>query len=237
MHLILLFVLWKKERVKEFPIFTALVVINIVNAVILNLIFHNGSRDAYRLTYFGFAVVDLALQLLIVYELASHVFAPTGRWARDIRKGFVVVALISILVAGTLALLPAPPEKTLLKAILDRGNVFSSALLCELFLGMLTFSVTARLPWKTHVARIAQGLGFYSLVGILTESGHSVIGYSYVLTFVRMTAYLGCVVYWIITLWQRAPVPRELPDEMRQQLFTLQRLVTYDLRKLRTIKR
>ncbi|WP_245632236.1 hypothetical protein [Edaphobacter aggregans] len=240
-HLILFFVLWKRARAKDFPYFTALIVTNIVKTIVLNRVRYHGSGNAYRVTYFGFAILDLALQLCVTHELASHVFAPTGKWAPDIRKGFAVVAAFSVLVASLLACLPTPPEKTLLKSILDRGNVFSSALLCELFVGMIAFSVTARLPWKTHVARITQGLGFYSLVGILTESGHSVLGsgtpLSLMLTFVRMTTYLICATYWIVTLWRDPPAPRELPDEMRQQLFTLQRLVAYDLRKLRSLKR
>jgi hypothetical protein len=240
-HLILLFVLWKRARAKDFPYFTALIVANIVKAIVFNQVRYHGSRDAYRVTYVGFAILDLVLQLCITYELASHVFAPTGKWAPDILKGFGIVAALSLLVASFLACLPTPPEKTFLKEILDRGNVFSSALLCELFVGMIVFSVTARLPWKTHVARIAQGFGLYSLVGMLTESGHSIVGsgtpLSHTLTFVRMTTYLICATYWIPTLWLDGPAARELPDEMRQQLFTLQRIVAYDLRKIRTLKK
>jgi hypothetical protein len=129
----------------------------------------------------------------------------------------------------------------MLGRLLDRGNLFSSALQCELFVGMIAFSATASLPWKTHVARIAQGLGFYSLIGILTEAGHNVLPRNTTLyetlTYLRMTTYLICASYWIVMLWLNAPAPQELPDETRRQLFTLQRQVEYDLRKLRALKR
>ncbi len=62
----------------------------------------------------------------------------------------------------------------------------------------------AGLPWKTHVARIAQGLGFYSMVGILTEAGHNVFSRDsatyQTLSYLRMTTYLLSASYWIVML-------------------------------------
>jgi len=40
-----------------------------------------------------------------------------------------------------------------------------------------------------------------------------------------------------VMLWREAPAPKELPEEMRRQLFTLQARVEYDLRKFRALKR
>ena len=242
-HCALLIVLWTRHRAGTFPFFTALISMNIVRSITLYAVFHHGSRNAYLITYTALATVDFVLQLCVAYELAAHVFCPTGSWAPDVRKPFLGLAVISIVFAFALAFMPAPPEKTVLKSLLDRTNLFSSALLCELFVGMIGFSVTARLPWKTHVARIAQGLGFYSLLGLLIAGGYAVIGevrtsaLSQQLTLLRLTTYLFCVTYWIVMLWRDAPAPKELPEEMRRQLFTLQTRVEYDLRKLRVLKR
>jgi hypothetical protein len=240
-HGLLLVVLCTRHRAKTFPIFTALIATNIVNAIALYEIALHGTKHSYFIAYFSFAILDFALQLSVTYELATHVFCPTGTWAPDIRKGFLILVLASIIIAAMLACIPAPPERILLGTLLDRGNLFTSALQCELFVGMLAFSATARLPWKTHVARIAQGLGFYSLICLLMEVGHSVLVRNTVvfesLTYVRMATYLVCASYWIVMLWLEAPAPKELPKETRRQLFTLQRRVEYDLRKLRALKR
>jgi hypothetical protein len=240
-HVLILIVLWTRHRAKTFPIFTALIATNIVKSIALYEIAIHCTKHSYFIAYFSFAILDFALQLSVTYELATHVFCPTGTWAPDVRKGFFILVLASIVIAATLACLPAPPERILLGTLLDRGNLFSSALQCELFVGMLAFSATARLPWKTHVARIAQGLGFYSLIGMLTEAGHSVVARNTVafesLTYIGMTTYLVCAFYWIVMLWMEAPAPQELPKETRRQLFTLQRHVEYDLRKLRALKR
>ncbi len=240
-HVVLLVVLLTRHRATIFPVFTALIAMNIVNAIALYEIARYGSKHTYFIAYFAFAIVDLVLQLSVTYELASHIFCPTGSWAPDVRNGFLILVVASIAIAVGLACLPSPPERTMLGRWLDRGNLFSSALQCELFVGMIAFSATASLPWKTHVARIAQGLGFYSLIGILTEAGHNVLARNTTLyetlSYVRMTTYLACGTYWVVMLWLNAPASQELPEEMRHQLFTLQRGLAYDLRKLRDLKR
>jgi hypothetical protein len=107
---------------------------------------------------------------------------------------------------------------------------------------MIVLSVKSGLPWKSHVARISQGLGAYSGIDLLIETGHSYFGagrntqvYA-VLSHFRMSAYLVCVAYWIIMLWRNAPEPRKLPDGLRGKLIRLQHLVDSDLDKIRVRK-
>lgn len=240
-HAILLVVLLTRHHAKTFPVFTTLIAVNVLNSVALYEIAHHESKHAYTVAYFAFAILDLVLQLWVTYELASHVFCPTGSWAPDVRKGFLLLVLGSLVIALALACLPSPLEPSLLLKLLDRGNLFSSALQCELLVGMIAFSSTAGLPWKTHVARIAQGLGFYSLIGLLTEAGHNILAHETTtyetLTYLRLSTYLVCASYWIVMLWLPAPAPQELPVAAQRKLFTLQRRVEFDLRKLRALKR
>lgn len=240
-HILLLFVLIARHRATMFPFFSVWMATMIVSSLVLYQIALHGSKHSYFVGYFAFAIVDLVLQLSVTYELAAHVFRPTGTWATDVRKGFFILVLASVVFALGLACLPSPPEKTILGTLLDRGNLFSSALQCELLVGMIAFSSTAGLPWKTHVARIAQGLGFYSFIGLLTEAGHNIFTRNtapyQALTYMRMSTYLLCAFYWVVMLWLAAPAPQELPAEARRQLFTLQTRVAYDLRKLRALKR
>jgi hypothetical protein len=240
-HCLLSLVLVIRGRVRMFPIFTALIACNIVKTVVLYAIARDSPKHTYLVAYFGFAILDFVLQLSVTFELSRHLFCPTGTWAQDVRRGIMLLATVSLLIAFVLASLPVPPEGTVLGTLLDRGNLLSSALQCELFVGMIAFSTIARLPWKTHVARIAQGLGVYELIGILTEAGHNLTVRNSLsfqaLTYVRMSAYLACVTYWIVMLWRDAPEPMELPEDMRRLLFTMQINVDYDLRKLRAFKK
>jgi len=236
-HIVLLFVLGARRRASEFPFFTTLIASNVLRTATLYFIIHHGAKHEYFYTYWSLAVVDMALQFCVVYEMASHVFRPLGVWAPDVRKSFVWLLIGSITVASALTALAKPDTHIWVRSFVIRGNFFSSALMSELFVGMIALSVTVGLPWKTHVARISQGLGVYSIIGVLTEAGHNHFGtHSQIFTtlsHLRITTYLICVWYWNIMLWRNAPAQRELPEEMRIQLFTLQRRVEYDLRELK----
>jgi hypothetical protein len=121
--------------------------------------------------------------------------------------------------------------------------LFASALLSELFIAMMALSVSAGLPWRTHVAKIAQGLGAYSLISVLIDTGHSYFGVSreqpafIVISHVRMAAYLGCVGYWSVSLWRKERTARRMTAEMREKMFTLQMRVDYHLSDLRSRKK
>jgi hypothetical protein len=130
-----------------------------------------------------------------------------------------------------------------MQAFATKGNLFAAALQSELFVAMMALSMDARLPWRTHVAKIAQGLGAYSLLAVLIETGHSYFGVGrqlpafLVLSHIRMAAYLVCVNYWIINLWREERPGRRMTSEMREKMFTLQTLVEYHLHDLRSRKK
>ena len=235
----LLAVLWLRKRATEFPFFTSLIAMYVGRTIILFFVYRYGSKDAYFYAYWSLAILDIELQLAVVYEIASYVFRPTGSWAQDLRWSFVWLLSLSAVIGVALTWLAAPATKTLYQEIAIRGNFFSSVLLSELFVGITALSVTMGLPWKTHVARIAQGLGTYSIVGFAIEGLHSYFGLSQgmqgytMLSHVRIAAYLSCVAYWIVTLAQEAPEPRGMPVQMQQQMLLLQRRVAFELAHIR----
>ena len=244
-HVVLLLVLWVRHRAATFPFFTLLIAIYVIRTVALYFAVLIGSKHAYLVVYLSLGSLDLILQLCVAYEMASHVFRPLGHWAPDARSRLVWIVLASIVIgAGLTTWLSAiPPAQTLLDTILIRGNFFSSVLMTELFVGMVALSVTIRLPWATHAARITQGLGLYSFVWILIAAGQSYLGIdqdlkiSTDLTYFRMLTYLICAGYWIVTLWLDAPAPKALPKEMEQHLLLLQRQVEAYLQRLRAMGR
>jgi hypothetical protein len=73
------------------------------------------------------------------------------------------------------------------------------------------------------LAKIAQGLGAYFLLGVLIEAGHSYFGVCrespafIVLFHLRMAVYLACVNYWIISLWREKRRVRAMTPEMREK--------------------
>lgn len=242
-HITLLLVLCIRHRVKAFPFFTAFIASNVLRTIALYAIAHSGTKAAYFYTYWYLAILDVSLQLCVVYELASCIFRPLGVWAKDVRHSFIGLGSLSIVVAVALAWIASPPTRLWMQSVMIRGNLFSAALMSELFVGMIALSVTVGLPWKTHVANIAQGLGIYSVIDVLVEAAHSYFGLSRDtrayddLSHARIAVYLACTLYWIIMLWREAPSSRKLPAQMHRDLLTLQGKLEYSLQTLRSRSR
>ena len=239
-HLGLLFVLWYRRRAAAFPLFTALITLGSAQTIILYFVFHYGTKRSYFYTYWSLTMIDTMLQLGVVYEISSRVFRPLDVWAQDVRSSFVWLMGLSVSVALGLSLLASPPAHTWMHAFTYKGNLFAAALMSELLVAMLALAVSVRLPWRGHTAAVAKGLGAYSLVTVLIETGHSYFGGSrespifVFFSHVRMAAYLICVTYWIIGLWPDESPGRTMTREMREKLFTLHARLEYDLNHLRS---
>jgi hypothetical protein len=242
-HFTLLCVLFFRRRVKMFPFFTTLIAVDLCRSFALFSISIHWIKASYFYTFWSFGFLDTTLQLFVVYEMYSHTFRPLGAWARDVRGALRWLLVLTISVAAALTWMAAPPARVWMQVIVIKGNFFSAVCMSELFVGMIALSVKAGLPWKTHVARISQGLGTYSIVDVLIEAGHNYFGVSgnehayTALSHFRMGTYLCCVVYWIVTLWRNAPEPKELPKSMRGQLIQLQSMMDSDMERFRVRKR
>jgi hypothetical protein len=239
-HCGLMAVLLLRHRAASFPFFTALVGLNILRTIVLYFVIAYASHDVYFYTYWSLGFFDLALQLGIAYELATHVFRPLGVWAPDVRRGFSVILPAGLIVATLLTWLAAPVTRTIRQGIVTRGDFFSSALMGELFVAMVALSVSIGLPWRTHVAHLAQGFGVYSIFGIALGavvsrfvSGSANETFK-LLLHVQMSLYLCCLLYWTATLALPEPAPRKMPDHLHQELAALQRRAALTLQLLRT---
>ena len=239
----LLFVLLYRRRARHFPFFTVLITLNVVRTIVLYSVLNLGTKQAYFLSYWSLTLLDTVLELCIVYEVAALVFRPAGAWAADIRRTFFWLMVLSLGIAVGVSWLASPPAPSWMQSFVSKGNLCAEILMSELFVLMLALSVSAGLPWRTHVATIAQGLGTYSLISLLIDVGHGYFGVyraapMYILlSHIRMAAYLGCVTYWMFGLWAEAEPMREMPEEMRVSLLALRRWVAYDLNTLRSRKK
>jgi hypothetical protein len=238
-HVVLLAILWLRQRVRRFPVFTALITFYVLRTLSLFFVLRYASKDAYFYTYWSLAIADVVLQLSVLFEAATHIFCPGGDWAPGVRGSLLWSFSASALVAGGLTALAVPATRTLKQAIVIRGNFFASLLIGELFVGMVVLSVTLGLPWRTHVARIMQGWGVCAIAGILIDALQSYFGVAqgtelyHALAHAQIAIYLASLVYWIMALAQDAPEHRALPDELNLQLLCLHRQTAVALSYLR----
>ena len=242
-HLVLLCVLLFRHRMRRYPFFSALIFSNLARTLVLYEVYRTGTARTYYLWYWSMAVLDTALQFAVLYEVASIVFRPAGPWARDVRRGWFWLIGGAVLIASFLTWLAAPVASLWQGMLVVKGSFFFTVLMSELFVGMVSLSITAGLPWRTHVARIAQGLGTYSLIDLLIEAAHTLFGRGYTshtdttLSHLRVAVYLGCLLYWIVTLWQEAPHSRVLPFWMSEKLPRLQTRTAADLALVRRVEK
>jgi hypothetical protein len=228
-HVALLLVLLLRGRARTFPIFTALMILNVIRTVVLFLINREGSKAMYFYAFWSLASADIALQFGIVYELASKIFRPLGTWASDIRTRLAMWAGASVCLALLLTWIPKPQSQFWMQVLLLKGSFFSAALMSELFVGMIALSSVAGLSWSSHAAKIAKGLAFYSVVTLIFETANTSFGLNGndriygELSRLRMVLYLCCVMYWILSLWRNAPPASRMPDLMREQVSVISR--------------
>jgi len=239
-HVALLFVLLWRRRARTFPIFTALIVLNVVRTIVLFVVSRKGTKAEYFYTFWSLAFADVLLQLGVVYELASKVFRPLGKWPSDIRPRLAALVAGSISLAVLLTWIPKPQRQFWMQVVLLKGSYFSAALMSELFVGMMALSSIAGLSWSSHVAKVAKGLAFYSVATLIFETINTVFGLSGndqrydQLSRLRMVLYLGCVMYWIISLWRNAPPGERMPDHVRQEVSVIRQAVRSRLDGLRS---
>lgn len=238
-HVALLLILFFRRRVREFPFFTGLIASFVIRTAVLYFVFRHGTHKTYFYTYWSFALLGVALELCVLYEIASHVFRPLGHWDAYVRRNSPWLLAVSLAGAAGLAWLASPQTRFWQQTVVIRGSLFFAALMSEIFVATVALSVSVGLPWKTHVMRIAQGFGLYSITDIVLEGLSSLRGvaqgagvYS-ALAHVRMGVYLAVLAYWGVALWKEAPAPAPVPAELKIKLDELQLRTALELDSLR----
>jgi hypothetical protein len=236
----LMTVLLVRERWRTFPVFTAWVGFHVVKEILLYCVYDFGSHAAYATAYWSAAVIDLILQITIIFELARIILKPTGTWVRDARKMFLLLGLAGTLIAMGAAYGVSPTIPIRLSDWIAKGCLFAAMLNVQLFAAMCVASTRLGLVWHHHVMRIVTGWAWFEIVGLFAEAAYSYLGANWhgvVLDQVRIVAYETATIYWIINLWLPEPETRKLSPEMQSYLLALQKHVQVGLQSVSSLDR
>jgi hypothetical protein len=236
----LLTVLLVRGRWRTFPVFTAWIGFQIVREILLYCIYGFGSHTAYSITYWSAAVIDLVLQITIVFELARIVLKPTGTWVRDARNMFLLLAAAGTLVAAGAAYGVNPTIPSHLSDWIEKGTLFAAMLIVQLFAAMCVASTRLGLVWRHHVMSIATGWAGWEIVGLFEEAAYSYLGANWhglVLDEIRIIAFQAATIYWVINLWLPEPETRKLSPEMQSYLLALQKQVQVGIQNIGSLDR
>ena len=239
-HAALFYVLVRRRRWRTFPVFTSLILFQAVVTVVLFAISQYGAKGAYGRAYWTTAVIDFGFQLGLLYEMASIVLRPTGTWVRDARNSFLLWSGFAVVVALSASVAISPPASSTLSKLQVRGVIFTSLLVCEIFLAMIAAANRLGLQWRSHVMALGQGLTMWAMSALISDAAHIALGWdrnSSVLDYIRMAFYLGALVLWIVAFWlperERAP----LSPDMNNYLVALHGRVQYDLDRIAVSKK
>jgi hypothetical protein len=232
---LLLGVMLVRGRWRQFPVLTALLLFDVTRTIALFLLYQSRTFTWYAHIYWWALIPDFALQMAVVFEIARIVLRPTGSWVRDARTQFLLAGAAGMLVAALLAWWVSPPAKTALRALQIRGNLFTSLVICELFVLVSLTANRLGLGWRHHVMAVGQGLTAWSGITLLNNSLQSYLGQGMlfrVLDDLRGNSFTLAMIWIAIQLWLPEPVRQPIDPELQRYILALHQRVEYDLRRL-----
>jgi hypothetical protein len=235
MDIALFLVMVFRGRWRRFPILTIWITLLTIRAVALMVVYDHGSKYWYTWIYAVGYSFDFALQLGLVVEIARIVLRPTGTWIRDARLPFVVGGTAGAAVAVLFAWWVSPPNPSAVSLWVTRVNLFTSLVICELFVLMMVTANRFGLGWRNHVMAIGQGLTAWSSLMVLKTSIQSLPGtghYFSLLNELGNVTYLAAIGWIILQLWRDEPERRPISPDLSEYILALHRRVEYDLRRL-----
>lgn len=235
-HFALLSVLLIRSRWRTFPVFTSLITYQVVVTAVLFLFFHFGTSHAYFLGYWTLAGGDYLLQVALIFEIARNVFHPAGTWIRTARKRFVLWSAVGVSIAAGLCITISPPATEGLDLWEMRATLFTSLMICALFLSISSVANRFGVPWRSHVMALGQGLVAWATLAVLGDVVHIATGWrgEFILfDRLRMYTYLGALVFWTVAFWQPETVRPPLSPEMLEVVHALHKRVRHDLGTIR----
>jgi hypothetical protein len=221
-----------RRRWRGFPVFTALMGFETVLIPALSGIVQHGLLYWYVRVYWSSVLIEFALQLGVIWEIARIVMRPTGTWLRDAKKQFILGGAAGVLLAAALAWMVSPPASTLLDRLNVRSSFFTSLVVCELFVTLLLTSKQLGLGFRNHVFALVTGWSVWVLAAMLVDLLHGYYGthlHYDALNNVRMFAYLAALVYWMVQFWLEEPARQEIPPELRAYILALHQRVNKDI--------
>lgn len=228
-------VLLGRGRWRQFPVLTLWFAFIAGRTILLFLLYTAHWAHGYRQVYLAGLWLDFGLQLGVAVEIARIVLRPTGTWVQDARTRFAVAGIAGAVIAGLLAWWVSPPASTVSWVWRIRGNLFTSLVICELFVVMSLTANRLGLGWRNHVMAVGQGLTGWTTIMVVTTALQSLLGTQHFyadLDYVRELAYFGATLWIAVQLWIPEPERQPISAELQEYILALHRRVEYDLRRL-----
>lgn len=231
----LLAVLLVRRRCREFPVFTVFIAYQVVVSVALYIVFRYGHPHWYSRCYWTSIYLEFLLEMAVVWEIVRIVMQPTGTWARDAKKMFLLGGGIGVIVAAALSWLLSPPALTVFDHLNAQINFFAGLVICELFIVMLLTSKWHGYGFRNHVFALLTGWTGWVVVAMIADFLESYEGnkaYFPILDRVRVIVILLAIAYMAFQFWLEEPARRDIPPEVLKYVQSLHGRIKKDIDKI-----
>lgn len=231
-QLTLLGILCVRKGGARFPFFAAFIAFVTLENVIDFAVYRVGSARAYFWTYWSLGLLEVVVQLGVVYDMAREVLRPAGTWVRDARARFLLSGSLGAISAAALSFAVRPKGSADLYAWTIRLNLFVSLLLAELVLAMFWAAQQLGLHWRSRVMGLGQSIILWVGVSLCVETAHSYWGWTQQYLFfdhLRIAAYDAALGYWCVVFWREEPERKPLSAELMKYLTGLSADLGYNL--------
>jgi hypothetical protein len=230
-ELLLLAILIFRGSYKIFPVFTAYIVWLAISDPLLMLVLashHNQGGHLYSRVYFVFTLIQYAIELGVLLEIASVVLRP-AKQIFSLKFLLVFGASMAIIAFGAFLITADINAATLVHPRTDFVVSTTMAILrLVTFLMIAGLSQLLGLSWKNHVLQLTSGLAFYAVVTLIVELGHSYLRAGprygqefYALDHLRIGGYLCALYFWCYAFVKKEAPRKEFSPQMARFLVSI----------------
>ncbi len=208
LNVVLVVILLWKSRWRIVPWFTVWMIYGLLYALACFLDFRLGSKESYRFVYWIGALGDFVLQIIVVAEIAGSALKQDGRWVKGSKSAIFPFVAAGSIIAAVLSAWITPAATSVLDGLASRASLFSTVLVCSLFVAVVRATQKLGLDWRSFVARESLGLTAWTLVAFVTDSLHAywrTMNHFGDLENARIAVYQAVLLFWCIAFWVPEP--------------------------------
>jgi len=195
----------RRQRWKEYPIFLAYVVCELITFLVAYTLVHlfwrsQVSQLTYQWTVVYASVISTAVEVAVLYELADKLILSRSLLGATLRPLLRWSGAVLLLIAASVSVFVAHPGLDRVVNVFETLNFASHLIVFGILFVLLVYSHALQVPWRSLSAGIALGLGISSGVEMSSSALVSAFGAKTLIPadFISIAALLLCSTVWLV---------------------------------------
>ena len=165
--------LYRKRVYRNVPMFTAWINVAFLNALVLIIVSRFGTAHLYTIIFWAFALLDIALQIAVVYEFAQRAFRVEGIWPPKMRARVLRFSAVSGLIGVVSTVASSPAVNSEVDLLLAHLELLSSVFVFSFCLLIFNLAYQSGALWSQSDFRRFNGFLLWATASAFTDSIHA----------------------------------------------------------------